>query len=71
MTLLKALIQGDFSLQEYLFAKGTLEIVNRIGGVGTAGIPEAVRSQLGKIPLICFEIIKYFQEGKMISVQVH
>jgi hypothetical protein len=54
MTLLKALIQGDFTLQEYLFTKGTLEIVNRIGGVGTAGIPEAVRAQLGKIPLICF-----------------
>jgi len=26
---------------------------------------------MGKIPQLCYDIIKYFQEGKMISPQVH
>lgn len=57
-------------LQELLFSKGILQEIYRIAGIGLGGLPEDRRTKLGKIPLICFEIIKYFQEGKMISHQV-
>jgi hypothetical protein len=70
-TLCKGLIQGDLHLQDLLFDKGILQEIYRVAGVGLGGLPEEKRTKLGKIPLICFEIIKYFQEGKMISNQVH
>jgi hypothetical protein len=68
---LKGLIQGDLHLQDYLFEKGILQEIYKVGGVGSSGLTEESKAKLGKIPSVCFEIVKYFQEGKIISPHVH
>ena len=64
---LKGLMQGDVQLQDYLFEKGILQELYRVGGMGSN---EESRGRLGKIPSVCFEMVKYFHEGKMVSQQV-
>lgn len=71
MTVLKGLIQGDLSLQDYLFEQGVIQEVYRVGAARSGVLSEEAKGRLGKIPSVCFEIVKYFQEGKMISQQVH
>jgi hypothetical protein len=50
-------------LQEELFDKGILQSIYKVS--------EEKKIKMGKIPQLCYDIIKYFQEGKMISPQVH
>ena len=59
---LKGLVQGDFALQEGLYEQKVLQQIYKVSSLSG--------KEFGRIPSICFEVVKYFEEGKMISPQV-